>query len=106
MLSNGFCMPLPYQCLQLSSADTSKVAGVVFEHVFRTDLNQPGFSIVVLPVVTDSHGLRRSMIKLKEQLSLRHQSLYGEPLEYLSLVGSISKQQPGCIWMEHRSALF
>lgn len=85
MLSNGFCMPLPYQCLQLSSADTSKVAGVVFEHVFRTDLNQPGFSIVVLPVVTDSHGLRRSMIKLKEQLSLRHQSLYGEPLEYLSL---------------------
>jgi hypothetical protein len=78
-------MPFPYKYLQLNSADTSKVAEVVFQYVFRTDLSQPGFSILVLPVATDSCGLRRSMVELKEKMSRLHQSLWGEPLEYLSL---------------------
>jgi hypothetical protein len=67
-------------------------ADLVYAKVARHEYDQPGFAILTLPVETDSHGLRRAMVRLKEELSLRYQAQYGEPLQYLSL-GRFNQQK-------------
>ncbi len=71
--------------LRLEAADMATAAKTVFEKVFRTDLSQPGFMILVLPGTVASHELRHTMVELKQQLSMLHQSRWSESLEYLSL---------------------
>lgn len=57
----------------------------VFERVFRSELDQPGFVVLVMPENLSSSELRQSMTVLKERLSELHTMKWGEALEYLSL---------------------
>lgn len=61
------------------------MAEVVFERVFRSELGQPGFAVLVMPQDLSSQKLRQSMTALKERLSELHTVKWGEGLEYLSL---------------------
>jgi hypothetical protein len=73
------------ESLILESTDVRRDAEAVFKRVFRSDFSQPGYAVLVLPVGTDSHELRRCMTALKGCLSELHTGQWGEPLEYLSL---------------------
>ncbi|GEP43670.1 hypothetical protein [Brevifollis gellanilyticus] len=60
-------------------------AEMLFRKVFRTDWEQPGFGVVVLPEGTGSKALREVMVRLKELLSREFDGRWGERLEYLSM---------------------
>lgn len=71
-------------CFHVGNLDVNGVAEAVFEKVFRTSFDQPGFAIVSLGAV-DSHQQRRAMVDLKESLSRLHEEHWQERLHYLSL---------------------
>jgi hypothetical protein len=74
-------------CVQLGGLDPdADLAGkLVFEKVFRSDFEQPGFAILVLDEALDSYQQRRLMVRLKEALSCKHEARWGDALRYLSL---------------------
>ncbi len=69
----------------LECTDVLQIAEAVFERVFRSELGQPGFAVLVMPQDLSSQELRQSMTVLKERLSELHAKKWGEALEYLSL---------------------
>lgn len=69
----------------IECTDVLQIAEAVFERVFRTELGQPGFAVLVMPQDLSSQELRQSMTVLKERLSELHAMKWGEALEYLSL---------------------
>jgi len=69
----------------IECTDVLQIAETVFERVFRTELGQPGFAVLVMPQDLSSQELRQSMTVLKERLSDLHAMKWGETLEYLSL---------------------
>lgn len=75
----------PTASLLMETNDASQDAEAVFTRVFRTDYTQPGFAVMVLPVGTGSHELRRHMTVLKARLSELHAARWGEGIEYLSM---------------------
>lgn len=69
----------------IECTDVLQIVETVFERVFRTELGQPGFAVLVMPQDFSSQELRQSMTVLKERLSELHAMKWGEALEYLSL---------------------
>ncbi len=71
--------------IQVTTDEVVTQAPFVFRKVFRSDHDEPGCVVLVLPASTCSKTLRILMVELKGALSVLYAAQRGEPLEYLSM---------------------
>lgn len=61
------------------------VTNTLFEQVFRTDFNKPGFSLLTLDKHINSINLREIMLSIKDEFDKIYLSKFGKPLYYLTI---------------------
>lgn len=68
--------------LAASTDSWSKLFGLIYKKVFRTDFSEPGFVIIDFGSSFTSEELRASMVELKNSLNAIHRERFGAKLMY------------------------